>query len=112
MRASIFASALLIVLCNACGDDGTGLDNDVEVIEMRDGNTFFPATVTIDRGTTVRWRNVDNINHNSVSTATTAWNSGTIAPNNTSPPQRFDNAGSFPYQCTFHAGMNGTINVN
>jgi plastocyanin len=66
-----------------------------------------PLVVAV--GTTVTWTNNDSIAHNSVSN-TGVWNSGTLGPGQ-SFQFRFTTAGTFPYTCTFHAGMVGTVTV-
>jgi plastocyanin len=106
MRSLVFAAAVLLVLGTACGDDTTS-PNEV-VIEMRD-NVFFPATTTIQRGTSVRWRNTGNTAHNSTRLGT--WQSGTVNPGQ-SFTRVFDTPGVFEYLCTLHAGMTGTVTVN
>lgn len=108
MRAHIFAAVCLTLLCTACGDSA-GPSNEV-VIEMRDGEDFVPASRTVDAGTDVLWRNVDDTNHNSTSSPAGLWASGNVSPGG-SFPRRFDTPGTFNYTCTLHAGMNGTIIV-
>jgi plastocyanin len=66
-----------------------------------------PLVVAV--GTTVTWTNNDSIAHDSVSN-TGVWNSGTLGPGQ-SFQFRFATAGTFPYTCTFHAGMTGTVTV-
>ena len=106
MRSFVFAAAVLLVLGTACGDD-TIAPNEV-VIEMRD-NLFSPATTSFTRGATVRWRNTGNTVHNSTRLGT--WQSGNVNPGQ-SFTRVFDTPGTFTYECTLHAGMNGTITVN
>jgi plastocyanin len=107
MRAALVASAVVVLLCTACGDS-SGPANEV-IVEMRD-DTFSPTPRNITAGTTVRWRNVGNNPHNSTSTPAGQWASGTVSPGS-SFPRRFDTAGTFNYECTIHPGMNGTIVV-
>jgi plastocyanin len=70
---------------------------------------YNPNPVTVAPGTTVRWTNDDSIAHTSTSNGST-FSSGTL-----NPGDHFDfmfpTAGTFPYHCTFHAGMVGTIVV-
>jgi len=67
---------------------------------------FTPANATIAVGGTVTWRNNDAVTHTSVSSAWT----GQIAPG-TEYTRTFAAAGTYPYKCTIHAGMTGTITV-
>jgi plastocyanin len=74
-----------------------------------ENDEFKPGTVTVAAGATVRWINRDKVQHNSTSD-TGAWESGTIAPG-ASYSHRFDAPGRYPYTCTIHPFMRGTIVV-
>lgn len=73
------------------------------------GFTFSPGEITVARGTTVTWTNNDGVDHAILS------EDGSVL----SPPMgdgdtfsfTFDSAGVFPYICTFHPEMTGTIIV-
>ena len=73
-------------------------------------NSFVPNPVTVTVGSTVTWANNDTIAHNSISDGGT-WNSGNIPPGGTFA-FTFQSKGTFPYKCTIHAGMVGTVVVN
>jgi plastocyanin len=60
-------------------------------------------------GDSVTWINNDSTTHTSTSDGGT-WDSGSIAPGRAFS-QRFSAAGTFPYHCTLHPGMVGTIRV-
>lgn len=81
----------------------------VQRVRMVNGDRFRPATLTVGRGTRVRWVNVDNVSH------TTTSNSGiwaaTLSPGERFA-RRFRRAGEFNYRCTLHTGMIGRIIVN
>ena len=66
---------------------------------------FSPATIEIKRGDTVEWKNEDITPH-TVTSAT--FDSGSIASDATWR-HTFKEAGNFPYTCTFHPVMKGTI---
>jgi len=72
-------------------------------------NAYSPNPVTLTRGGTVTWVNNDSIAHTSTSDAN-VWNSGSIAPG-ANFSMTFPTAGTFPYHCTIHPGMVGTITV-
>jgi plastocyanin len=75
-----------------------------------DGNEFAPATVTINVGDTVTWVNDDpDTPHNSVSNDD-LWDSGNLE-SGAEYSFTFDKAGTYPYVCTYHPGMNGTVIV-
>jgi plastocyanin len=71
---------------------------------------FAPNTVTIKVGDSVNWVNNDSIAHTSTSNNGTTFNSGIINPGG-SFKSTFATAGSFPYHCTIHPGMVGTVTV-
>ena len=70
---------------------------------------YAPGTVTVAVGGTVTWTNNDDTAHTSVAT-NGAWNSGIIAPGGNFS-RTFSSAGTFPYRCSIHPGMVGTVNV-
>ncbi len=76
---------------------------------MVDGNRFRPATLTVARGTRVRWVNSDNVSHTTTSN-TGVW-AATLSPGERFA-RRFRRAGEFNYRCTIHTGMIGRIVVN
>lgn len=71
--------------------------------------SFQPGSLTVNRGTMVTWQNSDSITHSVVS-ATPGLFNGEMGPSGAFE-FKFDNAGSFPYSCTIHAGMTGSIIV-
>ena len=71
---------------------------------------FNPSTITVTAGTTIKWINKDPVSH-TVTSDDGLFDSGTIASGGTYTHQ-FDNAGTYPYKCTIHQGMTGTVVVN
>jgi plastocyanin len=67
-----------------------------------------PPDLTIQAGDTVKWRILSG-RHSSTS-KDDAWDSGALE-NGASFAQRFDMAGVYPYFCTPHDFMRGTITV-
>jgi plastocyanin len=72
-----------------------------------DDNFFDPSTTRVAVGGTVTWTWVGNDGHNV--TFSSGSNQGTQTVGTFE--RDFPTAGSFPYQCTIHSGMTGTINV-
>src|SRR5687768_16924978 len=70
---------------------------------------FDPAGTTIQAGDTVTWINHDPIEHSATSDAG-AFNSGLLSESQ-SFSHTFSAAGNFPYHCTPHPEMTGTIIV-
>jgi len=70
---------------------------------------YSPNPIVIAVGGTATWKNNDNVAHTASANDGT-WDSGSIAPG-ASFSRAFPAAGSFPYKCTFHPGMIGTVTV-
>lgn len=71
------------------------------------GLDFAPRSTQLAVGRRVVWRWTDSVVHNVVSddfASSKALAGGTYAV-------RFDRAGTFPYRCTLHTGMDGTVVV-
>jgi plastocyanin len=71
--------------------------------------TFVPGTSTVRVGDTITWTNQDIAPH----TATAkdhSFDTGTINKNKTGS-HTFTKAGTFPYICTIHPNMKGTVTV-
>jgi plastocyanin len=70
---------------------------------------YQPDTVTVRVGGTVTWINDDNVDHTTTAKSG-AWDSGTLAHGQRFV-HRFAKAGTYPYYCSFHAFMTGTVRV-
>ncbi|GAB6984747.1 plastocyanin/azurin family copper-binding protein [Nocardioides pyridinolyticus] len=77
----------------------------VSVADMR----FTPATLRVGLGTTVTWRFPDEMAHTTTSTQG-FWDSGSKSGGQTFR-RTFGSAGSYPYRCTIHPTMRGTVRV-
>jgi plastocyanin len=71
---------------------------------------FRPGTLTIAKGTRVRWTNKGAVTHTSTSNKG-VWDSGSIAPGDTFS-RVFKKAGTFKYHCTIHPAMTSKIVVS
>lgn len=72
-------------------------------------SAFVPSLVQIARGGTVTWEfgpTAHNVNFEAGAVA------GIPSTSSAAVSRVFPNAGSFPYHCTLHSGMTGTVNVN
>ncbi|OGN89057.1 MAG: hypothetical protein A2Z74_00750 [Chloroflexi bacterium RBG_13_46_9] len=83
----------------------SGSANSVNMANL----AFSPATLTIKVGTTVTWTNKDSTTHTVISDSG-VFQSGNMAPNATFT-YTFSNAGTFPYHCSIHPSMKGTVVV-
>ena len=74
-----------------------------------DNFVFGPPTLTVSVGTTVTWTNSDDIPHTSVSTE------GVFKSKVLDTDEKFSftftKAGTYPYYCTIHPKMTGTVVV-
>jgi amicyanin len=70
---------------------------------------FDPATVTVKVGDTVTWTNKDSVDHN-VTADNGEFKSDNLAQGSTFS-FTFTKAGSYPYHCTIHPYMTGTVVV-
>jgi plastocyanin len=98
---------------NAEADDSP-FTNEVVTVTMKNSQ-FSPKTLTVKRGTTVKWVNEDTVRHNVVA-ANEDDKSGLPATNELfgkggTYQFTFDTIGTFTYKCTPHPFMTGTIEV-
>lgn len=75
-----------------------------------EGFAFTPQDVTIPVGETVQWVNLDTVRHTSTSD-TLVWDSGLLAESDTFE-FTFDDLGVYPYHCTVHPTMTGSVTVS
>lgn len=125
-RVAAFVATLIVAAGMACfserssGPSGSLEGCDVQFPAEAFGSTivvirdfaFDPATVRVRPGTKVTWVNCESRGGEShTSTADGgAWNSPLLPPGATFT-REYAAAGSFPYHCTPHPGMRGTVTV-
>ena len=101
------------VLSGACSLplDSAVIGKTNVVVAVRDF-TFVPAEVSVAPGTTVTWVNCEpaTIDAHTSTSDGEAWDSGFLQPGETYS-RTFDELGSFPYHCTPHPFMRGTVSV-
>ena len=103
----VFATLPLLSLALAtCKPDPLSIRPGTVFVTARD-TLFTPDTITVDVGSPVRWTNEGILQHSVVSDSG-LWASG-LLPHNSVFEVRFDSAGTFPYHCSVHAGMVGTV---
>ena len=82
--------------------------------------TFAPTARTATAGATITWQNASGVGHNIVwdnatARAAAAAGDGTgDMPNfadGTTHTRMFNAAGTYPFHCTIHAGMNATLTI-
>ncbi|WP_333771557.1 cupredoxin domain-containing protein [Streptomyces sp. IBSBF 2435] len=72
---------------------------------------FGPAALTVKPGAVVTVTNNDSTTHTVTATAAKAFDTGDIAPGATKTFTAPAKAGSYPYMCTIHPFMAGTLTV-
>lgn len=115
---SISAVALMALLFTACAGDSEGstttssAPSNGEVTEravITIDNFAFTGVTSVTVGTTVTATNEDGVTHTWTSDGG-VWNSGGIASGE-SFEFTFEEEGEYPYFCTIHPTMEGTITV-
>jgi plastocyanin len=74
------------------------------------GGRFVPSVIRVAAGTTVVWRNEDNMPH-TVTSTDGSWDSGTIQPGSTYS-RDFERTGTFGFYCVPHPDMRGSVAVS
>lgn len=94
------------------GGGGTGADVTISIVGQAGANSYSANPETVMVGQTVAWKNNDGTAaHTATSNNGTTFDTGLISPGATSAPDSMKTAGSFPYHCTPHPAMVGTLVV-
>jgi plastocyanin len=93
----------------AATSNATSNASQVSQTVVISGFSFEPSTMTIQRGTTVVWRNDAAISHSVVSD-TNAFSSQVLSTG-ASYSHVFDQPGTYSYHCGIHPFMTGSITV-
>ncbi len=118
MRATLLVLGSLALL--ACGEDSTSpplaTPSDVLIVSGASGlgaNAYNPSNLTFSLASkqTVKWRNDDGTTHTVTADGGGGFNSGNMGDGETFT-FTFTTAGVYPYHCTNHPTMVGTITVN
>src|ERR1700745_3009744 len=111
----LFASAILLIgVVNGCKKKDTTpttpTTSSPGTNEVWMQNTAFtPSSITVAVNTTIKWTNKDGMNH-TVTSTTGLFDSGNISSGGVYSRQ-FTATGTYPYKCTIHPGMTGTVIV-
>ena len=71
---------------------------------------FQPSTINVPTGAGVTWTNSSGTTHTATSDAAGGWDTGFVS-NGSSAAVSFPTAGIYPYHCTIHPYMHGTVFV-
>lgn len=112
MRRSLLAVfASLLLGCTTGGVGGAGsLENSVTIMKDSAVGHYHPSDLQIDAGGSVIWTNKSGVVHNVVFESPIIRSSGFIKDGDTFETD-FANPGTYPYLCTLHPTMRGTIVV-
>jgi plastocyanin len=91
------------------GDNSGGNNNGTNTVKIQ-SYAFSPSTITVTAGTTITWKNYDNVAH-TVTSDNGLFDSGSIQQNATFT-HTFDSTGTFAYHCTPHPMMTASVVVN
>jgi plastocyanin len=101
--------AVLVLLAGsgrvAASDQSSAANTAVKI----DNFVFGPQTVTVPAGTTVTWTNSDDIPHTAVSTDGVF--KSKVIDTDEKFSYTFTKAGTYPYYCSIHPKMTGTVVV-
>jgi manganese oxidase len=87
-----------------------------EVSVILQNTSFVPKSITVSVGTKVTWTNKDSFGHTVESGVRGAADAGSVFKssnlnNSDSFSFTFTAAGTYPYFCSYHPGMDGTVIV-
>lgn len=106
---TLMGATVLAACCVAPGGTQRAAEPAVHTVTI-DATAFTPASLSIRAGDTVRWVNKDVIPHTATARQKGGFDSGTLGAGK-SWEHRFQTTGEFPYVCTFHPTMKGTLRV-
>lgn len=132
ITATALAGLLLTSACGGSSSSGNAAAGSAAMTKTADGVTvntallaFKPMTVEIRKGQTVTWVGGDNITHVLMQGAYQVGKDGlrtsqqdakvfdlTLTKKGQTVSHTFDQAGTFPYYCSIHHGMNGVVHVS
>lgn len=120
---------LATVVCTACGGGSAGGDSPTSPTDYNGGtpatpatpganqviassaSAFSPASLTVAAGTTVTFT-FESVSHDVVFDNVSGAPADIGSTAAASVTRIFATKGTFPYQCTIHSGMRGTVTAN
>lgn len=98
----------------ACSDYSNSPDNAPPAsatVTATAAQAFSPQTIRVATGGTITWK-FESVGHNVIFDAVTGAPANIPGSNsNTNIARTFATNGTFPYHCTIHPGMTGTVQV-
>ncbi len=108
----LMTTLLAMVGCSQSGaaPQPTGSEEGDGVVQVSmAGSSFEPDAVTIEVGQSITWVNQDSVSHNAVADDG-SWKTDIFGAGE-SRVVTFDTPSTYPYACTLHPGMTGTVTV-
>ena len=103
--ALVLATSLFLLMAG----EARAATVDISIVGVSAG--FDPTTATGGIGDTFHWTNNDGITHTTTQNSPLSlWNSGNITSGNAFS-KTIDFAGSYPYHCSIHTSMTGSVKV-
>jgi plastocyanin len=112
--AGLAAAMIAMVLLSAGSPNGAANAQQAApaTVEVKiDNFSFGPATATVAVGTTVTWTNRDDIPHTVVSTDDPKAFKSKVLDTDEKFSYTFAKPGTYPYFCSVHPKMTGTVVV-
>ncbi|WP_328678113.1 cupredoxin domain-containing protein [Streptomyces sp. NBC_00322] len=122
--------ACVLLALAGCSNDGNGSGNDTTTPATSASSapsstsntgaahisiknfTFIPAKLQVRPGTKVIVENQDSVTHTLTATGDKKFDTGDIDPGETATFIAPSTSGSYPYICTIHPNMKGTLTVS
>jgi plastocyanin len=110
----VFGAAMFLASCSSAGSSttnstqsGSGGGKAITIKNF----AFSPASITVAPGATVTVTNSDSVAH-TVTSKTGGFDTGDIQAGQSQTFTAPNKAGSYPYICTIHQYMTGTLTVS
>ena len=108
LLSTVMVAALLL---SSASPDSSAMTPQPATSDVKvDNFSFGPATLTVTVGTTVTWTNRDDIPHTVVSTEKVF--KSKVLDTDEKFSFTFDKAGTYPYFCSIHPKMTGSVVVH
>jgi plastocyanin len=94
---------------SSSGGEGSGGGGGGVTVDMKNIQ-FSPKDITVNAGQTIRWQNLDTVDHDVVADSGADFKSDQFGKGGTFE-YKPTKAGEIDYECTLHPGMTGKITV-
>ena len=113
MKKSFFLLGAIVLIFGLCGCKKSNSSTPAATPPANEvflqNTAFTPGSITVAVNTTIKWTNKDGFTH-TVTSNSALFDSGNI-PSNGTYSHQFTTTGTFPYHCSIHSSMTGTVIV-